>query len=145
MHQEGPANGDKPTFSSTSISAYVFPSYSKIGSHPTHNHTKSRPTISLPAQNACIIPPLHTERTRPPRRHNLPQCPPLKEQRLLPRPGRVSERADGFSRFISVGGEQVVEARVAERGEEPFSVGGSLSMVWHGMPRDLCESSVSLA
>ena len=45
----------------------------------------------------------------------------------MARSGGVAERADRLGRLVGVGGEQVVEAFVAERVQEPFAGGLSAS------------------
>jgi hypothetical protein len=73
---------------------------------------------------------VHTKIRRPPRRHNLAVRHPLEKNRLVARSGRVAEGADGLGRLVLVGGEQVVEALVAERGEEPFTGWRWLIRTW---------------
>jgi hypothetical protein len=63
----------------------------------------------------------HTEIRRPPRRHNLPVSDALEQNRLVAGARRVGKRAHGLGRLVGVGRQQVVEALVAERGEEPFA------------------------
>jgi hypothetical protein len=117
------------TFAALSISAYVCPSYSKIGSQPTissvklalddntqrvgeEERKKERKSLDL------------TKCRRPPRRHNLTQSPPLEDQWFLSRPVGEGERADCLGRFVLVGGKEVVEAHMAKGVEEPFSADG---------------------
>ena len=76
--------------------------------------------------------PRHTEVRRPPRRHNLAIGDALEQDRLVARSGGVAERADRLGGLVRVGGQQVVEAFVAERVQEPFA--GSLSAPFCCLP-----------
>ena len=70
---------------------------------------------------ARLLEPL-TEARRPSGWYNLAWRPALKESRLLPWTGRKCESAHCDGRFIFVGGEEVVQACMAQGVEEPFTV-----------------------
>lgn len=93
---------------------------------PSYNATNHQPSTLKPP-NLNLKSPSEgslTKRPRSPRWHNLPDRPPLKDQRFLSRPGGESECADSFGGFVGVGGEEVVEVGVGETRQEPFSMMG---------------------
>jgi len=119
------------TFAVLSISAYVLPSYSKIGSQPSQARTPNQPVLlphkeRHPYQND--VRNQLTKVSRPSRRHNLTPRASLEENRLLARTSRKGERADCRGGLILVGGKEVVQACVAKGVEEPLAVEGSCSV-----------------
>lgn len=49
----------------------------------------------------------------------------------MARPGRVGKGAHGLGRLVGVGGQEVVEAVVADGFEKPFAERGGIN-IWHG-------------
>lgn len=83
-------------YNATTITAYLLPLL----------HLR----IRLPPDLKYRIPP---KIRWPPCRHDLPLGPPLEEDRLLAWPGTERKGADRYGGFVGVGGEEVVEARMA--------------------------------
>lgn len=58
---------------------------------------------------------------RTPRRNDLAVGDALEENGLVAGSGRVAESADGLGRLVLVGGQEIVEAFMAEILHEPFA------------------------
>jgi len=113
-------------FLALSISAYVSPSYSKMGSQPgAHNQFLN--TLKQMKRGRRR----RTKVTRPPRRHNLAIRDALEEDGLVSGPRRVRKGAHGLGGFVVVGGQEVVETVVADGFEKPFAGRGGIINIWH--------------
>jgi hypothetical protein len=82
------------TFAALSISAYVLPSYSKIGSQPLKQDWNERHSGRQSVGNYQKKEDQHTEISGSSRRHEFARCASLEEDRFLAGPSAECKRAD---------------------------------------------------